>query len=149
VSGLKMVWQASFNGPAFTGTEQSQPICCANNMMYQTTRTGFVALDPLTGKTIWQYQGVANNTARVDSATPVLITGSRSEAYNPVDNYVYTGQQDGSIVALNAKTGAAIWTAQVAGVGTYGSATHSESNPYTVYYNDGKDGLVFAGPNGG
>jgi len=149
VSGLKMAWQASFNGPTFTGTEQSQPICCANNMMYQTTRTGFVALDPLTGKTIWSYQGVASNTARVDSATPVLITGARSEAYDSIHNYVFTGQQDGSIVALNAKSGAPIWTAQVAGTGTYGSATHSESNPYTVFYNDGKDGLVFAGPNGG
>jgi alcohol dehydrogenase (cytochrome c) len=149
VGGLKMVWQASFNGPTFTATEQSQPICCANGMMYQTTRNGFVALDPLTGKIIWQYQGVASNTARVDSATPVYTTGARSEAYDPIDNYVFTGQQDGSIVALKATTGAPVWTAQVSGIGTYGSATHAESNPYTVYYNDGKDGLVFAGPNGG
>src|SRR6185295_11554238 len=61
----------------------------------------------------------------------------------------YAGQNDGSVVALKAKTGAPVWTAQVSGAGTFGSATGAESQPFTQYYDDGKDGVVLSAPNGG
>ncbi len=61
------------------------------------------------------------------------------------DGMVFAGQADGSIVALNQKTGAPVWTSQVASVGTYGSQTQAISNPFTVYANN----EVLAGINGG
>ena len=47
--------------------------------------------------------------------------------------------------------GAPIWSTQVtgAGTGTYGTSTKSQTEPFALYVNDGKDGLVLAAPNGG
>jgi glucose dehydrogenase len=58
---------------------------------------------------------------------------------------VFAGQADGSVVALNAKTGVVKWTAQVASVGTYGKKSMPISIPFTVYTN----GIVLTGINGG
>jgi alcohol dehydrogenase (cytochrome c) len=149
VGRLHMVWQQSYNGPTFTGKIEQQPICCANDNMYQQVVDGLVALDPLTGNIKWRYKGVANNTTRIDSATPVTTVGARDEAYDPNDNLVYSGQQDGSVVAIKASTGQPLWTSQISGVGTYGSATRTETTPFTTYYNNGKVGMVFTAPNGG
>jgi quinohemoprotein ethanol dehydrogenase len=149
VGKLHMLWQQSFNGPAFTGRVEAQPICCANDMMYETISTGTVGVDPLTGATKWHYQGAASNTARTDSVTPVLTSGARDESFDAKANLLFSGQQDGSVVALNAKTGAPVWTSQVSGVGTYGSATHSETSPFTTYYDNGADGMLLTAPNGG
>jgi len=149
VGRLHQVWQQSFNGATFTGKIEQQPICCANGMMYQQVADGLVALDPLTGTIKWRYKGVPNNTFRIDSATPVTTVGARDEAYDPNDNLVYSGQQDGSVVAIKASTGQALWTSQISGVGTYGAATHTETTPFTTYYNNGKVGMVFTAPNGG
>jgi|SwirhisoilCB3_FD_contig_31_1437513_length_1975_multi_4_in_0_out_0_1 quinohemoprotein ethanol dehydrogenase len=149
VGRLHQVWQQSFNGSTFTGKIEQQPICCANGMMYQQVADGLVALDPLTGNIKWRYKGVPNNTFRIDSPTPVTTVGARDEAYDPNDNLVYSGQQDGSVVAIKASTGQALWTSQISGVGTYGAATHTETTPFTTYYNNGKVGMVFTAPNGG
>jgi quinohemoprotein ethanol dehydrogenase len=63
---------------------------------------------------------------------------------------VYSGQQDGSIVALNAKTGAPVWTTSVIGAGTYGDATGAESEPFTQFYDvPGTNGVLISAPNGG
>ncbi len=150
VSKLKVAWNEGFDGNTYNQAVESQPICCANGLMYTTTATGFAAVDPATGTVKWTYQGPTNE-GPIFGLTAVTKE-ARSEAYNPVANLVYTGQQDGSVVALDAKTGALKWTVQVAGTGTYGSATHSETAPFTVYcgYSQcGKDGLIFTAPNGG
>src|SRR6202035_4927549 len=63
---------------------------------------------------------------------------------------IFDGQQDGSIAALNAKTGAPVWTTSVIGAGTYGDVTRAESAPYTQFYAiPGTDGIVLSAPNGG
>jgi hypothetical protein len=146
VAGLKNVWNASFNIPSVTANPQSQPICCPNDMMIQVVRTGVVAVDPADGHTLWAYQGPQFNTVR---AATNQVNAARSESWNPKLNYIYAGQQDGSVVALKATTGAPVWTAQVSGAGTYGSASGAESAPFTQYYDDGADGIVLACPNGG
>jgi glucose dehydrogenase len=115
-------------------------------MMIQVVRTGVVAVDPADGHTLWAYQGPQFNTIR---AATNQVNAARSESWNPKLDYIYAGQQDGSVVALKAKTGAPVWTAQVSGAGTYGSASGAESAPFTQYYDDGADGIVLACPNGG
>src|SRR5581483_8507862 len=57
---------------------------------------------------------------------------------------------DGSVVALNAKTGAPVWTVDTTGAGTTGQGNvFGETNPPTTYFNAGGTGLVLAAPNGG
>jgi glucose dehydrogenase len=143
---LKVAWNASYNLPTDTRSPQSQPICCPLGNMYLTILTGVVAINPSDGSIVWKYQGPAFNTIR--SATS-QVGIARSETFSPKWNYLYSGQQDGSLVALNAKTGAPVWTVQVSGTGTYGSATGAESEPFTQFYDDGGDGIILSSPNGG
>ena len=75
---------------------------------------------------------------------------ARTQGYSTKLNMVYSGQQDGSIVALNAKTGAPVWTTSVIGAGTYGDATGAESEPFTQYYDvPDTNGILLSAPNGG
>jgi quinohemoprotein ethanol dehydrogenase len=155
VANLKMTWQDTFTGyNQNPETFESQPIVVSGKgknlpletgTMFFTLMTGVVALDPLTGTTLWQYQGPVGDTTQ--TGAPPQLHAARDESYGR--GLVFAGQQDGSIVALNAKTGAAIWTAQLTAAGNYGASTHHQSCPYTQFYDDGKDGLVIAGVNGG
>ena len=83
-------------------------------------RTGTIAVDPADGTTKWEYKGVPYDTVRGSTTQHVA---ARAISYFPKTDMVYTGQEDGSVVALKAKTGAPVWTAQVSGAGTYGAAT--------------------------
>jgi alcohol dehydrogenase (cytochrome c) len=146
VQNLHVVWNAQFNDPTIQFTPEGQPICCPNNMMYLAYQTGVVAVDPATGNTLWNYVGpytppIAGQRVHVDEP--------RDTSYSAKLNYIFAGQQDGSIVALNAKTGAPVWTVQVTGAGGYGAVTGAESAPFTQYYDDGGDGIVLSAPNGG
>ena len=88
--------------------------------MFQNYALGMSAVNPADGTVAWEYKGVPFDTVRTPTAT---VGPSRGIAYNAKHDLVYMGQKDGSIVALKAKTGAPVWTAQTSGVGTYGSAT--------------------------
>ena len=109
----------------------------AGGVLYVPTTVGVDALDGVTGKTIWQYKGVKNPKGLVGhllAARALSIGGGM----------VYTGQADGSITAVNTKTGHAVWTAAVASVGTY-AKSQAISLPFTVYAN----GVILTGINGG
>jgi quinohemoprotein ethanol dehydrogenase len=152
VSQLKVKWAAGFADPLARGQVQSIPLCCANNMMYLAAPNTIQAVEPDTGKIIWKYVGAKYDTTRAAGANSTTIqNASRGLGYNPIDNLIYSGQQGSTVVALNAKTGAPVWTAQVtgAGSGTYGSATSAGVVPITLYVNDGKDGLLLSAPSGG
>jgi quinohemoprotein ethanol dehydrogenase len=152
VSKLKIAWQASFDGPTYGGNIQGAPIVVSGKgknlplegaTMFLSANAGMLALNPLTGAVLWTYKGPPTVNG---SAATFAGSSARTEAYG--NGMVFSGQQDGSIVALNSKTGAPIWTAQVSGAGVF--AGHSSLvSPATVFYDDGKDGLVFAGPNAG
>ena len=145
-SDLKVAWSESFGLASDVGVPQSQPICCPSGLMLLTLRSGVVAIDPSDGHVVWRHQGPTFNMIRPGSAP---VASARSEAYSPKWNLVYSGQQDGSIVALNVRTGAVVWSAPVSAAGTYGAATVAESEPFTQYYDDGRDGIVLTAPNGG
>jgi quinohemoprotein ethanol dehydrogenase len=121
--------------------------------MYFALATGLVALDPATGKTLWTYQGPTSNPLYKDAATgltravPVQDRAARTESYG--NGLVFVGQQDHSVVALNAKTGAPVWTVQPASAGTFGVSTSYNEQPFTKFFNDGKDGIVLTGFTGG
>jgi PQQ-like domain len=152
VQSLHVDWNAQFNPTSDQYTPETMPICCANGFMYVTYINGVAALNPATGTTAWNYSGPANPTINglTAAGSRTYADDSRELSYNPTLNYIYAGQQDGSIVALNAKTGQSIWTVSVVGAGTYGNATGAESAPFTEYYPvSGSDGIVLSAPNGG
>src|SRR5438034_7691187 len=111
--------------------------------MFESANKGMVALDPATGKILWSYVGPppVNGAAQLSFGS-----SARTESYG--SGMVFSGQQDGSVVALNAKTGAVAWTAQVSGVGVF-AGHNSLTAPATTFASIGKNGTVFAGPNNG
>src|SRR3954447_873588 len=149
VQNLHVVWNAQWNPPEIAFSPEGQPICCANDLMVQTFIQGVVGVKPDTGETVWKYNGPVS--AQLTQAGQRLRNdNARTQVYSPGLNMVYSGQQDGSIVALNAKTGAPVWTTSVIGAGTYGDATGAESEPFTQYMDvPGTNGVLISAPNGG
>jgi quinohemoprotein ethanol dehydrogenase len=162
VAGLKQVWQVPFKGGLQTpeGLEQTPIVVSGKNKnlpletgtMFFALATGIVALNPESGKILWQYQGPLYNPLYKDPLTGetqpnVQDRATRTESYG--NGLVFVGQQDHSIIALNAKTGAPSWTAQVTAAGTFGVSTRYNQQPFTKFYDDGKDGLVLSGFTGG
>ncbi len=115
--------------------------------MFMQTNYGLVALNPTNGDILWQYKGA------LTKGNGLLEIGARSISYG--DGYIFGGQQDGSLVALDAKTGAPVWTVDTDAAGTTGVGnTHGESNPWSIFdgattTNKLAQDLVFSAPNGG
>jgi glucose dehydrogenase len=149
VQDLKVVWNAQFNPTDVQFSPEGQPTCCPNDMLIQTFIQGVVALKPDTGDVVWKYNGVVS-AQLTQQGQRFRNDNARTQAYSPKLNMIYSGQQDGSIVALNAKTGAPVWTTSVIGAGTYGDATGAESEPFTQYMDvPGTNGVLISAPNGG
>jgi len=149
VQNLHVVWNQQFNTPDIQFSPEGQPICCPNNLLVQAYIQGVAAMAPDTGQIAWNYAGPASPSL-TQLGQRVRVDNTRSTSYSAVNNLVYAGQQDGSIVALNAKTGAPVWTTSVIGAGTYGDVTGAESAPFTKYYDvPGTNGILLAAPNGG
>ena len=149
VQNLHVVWNQQFNDPSIAFSPEGQPICCANDLLIQAFIQGVAAMDPATGAVQWKYNGPASPQL-TQAGQRLRVDNTRDESFSPKLNMVYAGQQDGSIIALNAKTGAPVWSTSVIGAGTYGDATGAESAPFTQYYDvPGTNGVVLSAPNGG
>ncbi len=85
--------------------------------MFMQTNYGLVALNPTNGDILWQYKGA------LTKGNGLLEIGARSISYG--DGYIFGGQQDGSLVALDAKTGAPVWTVDTDAAGTTRGREHS------------------------
>ncbi len=97
VSQLKLAW--SFNGSGTEAVSSEATPLVVNGVMYVTgNRGGVFALNPTTGKQIWHYT----------STTP---GSSRGVAYG--QGLLFYGESNANLVALNAKTGALVWTTPV------------------------------------
>jgi quinohemoprotein ethanol dehydrogenase len=151
VAGLKMAWQQSYNGPTWTGNTESQPIVVSgagknlpleSGTMFMDIQAGLLALDPTTGNILWSFQGPL-----VDNLTGVKYPSFRVRAAYG-NGMVFDVQEDRSLVALNAKTGAVIWTNQLSSVGTF-PGSHQNGPGFAMFYNDGKDGIVISANNSG
>jgi len=149
VQNLHVVWNQQFNPTDIQFSPEGQPTCCPNDLLYQTYIQGVAAMKPDTGDIAWNYKGPVS--AQLTQAGQRLRNdNARTQSYSPKLNMIYSGQQDGSIVALNAKTGAPVWTTSVIGAGTYGDATGAESEPFTQFYDvPGTNGVLLSAPNGG
>src|SRR5205823_12287419 len=64
VGSLKVAWNASYGVPAAAGSLQQAPICCPDNLMYESVRSGVVGINPGDGTVAWEYKGVVYNTVR-------------------------------------------------------------------------------------
>jgi quinoprotein glucose dehydrogenase len=122
--------------------------------MFMQTNYGLVALDPTNGNILWKFDG-APSCAPVNpsQACSFLSIGSHSIAYG--DGMIFGGQKDGSLTAVNAKTGAAVWSVDTEAAGTNAEGgVFGESNPWAIFEpatptNGLKQDLVFSAPNGG
>jgi glucose dehydrogenase len=154
VSQLKVAWQASYNAPGhgYQKPENQPIVVTAKGLPMSTTmfleyNLGVVAINPTNGQVLWKYQGPAGK-AGLFSGQGLQNGIGRALTYG--NGMIFAGQQDGSVVALNAKTGTQVWTADTTGAGTTGQGNvFGESNPPATFVNEGKDGLVIAAPNGG
>jgi quinohemoprotein ethanol dehydrogenase len=153
VSKLHPVWQQSFNPASSAAIIETAPIVVSgkgknlpmeSGTMFITANFGMYALDPTSGKTLWQYQGPTTNFSGGAGAL------GKPRQFGFGNGKLYFAQPDGSIAAINAKTGAAEWTTQtVSSSTTFGAVNLTAANWSTQFYNDGKDGLVFSGSTGG
>ena len=149
VQNLHVVWNQQFNTPDIAFSPEGQPICCPNDLLYQAYIQGVAAMAPDTGKIAWNYAGPATPQT-TQAGQRLRVDNTRTTTYSTKLNLVYAGQQDGSIIALNAKTGAPVWTTSVIGAGTYGDVTGAESAPFTTYYDvPNTNGVLLSAPNGG
>lgn len=157
VRNLKKAWEVTLEKPEISTTwpPQNQPIVVSGKgknlpldtgTMFMATNTGAIAMDPTNGKTLWRYQGpLIDPVTRVPGRSNVRT--SRAQDYG--QGMIFVGQQDRSITALNAKTGSPVWTTQTASFGTFGEVSRQASAPQTLYFDDGKDGILVAYGNGG
>src|SRR3954469_9009885 len=136
VGNLKMAWQVSLNGPNYASVVQGAPIVVSgkgknlpmeSGTMFLSANKGMVALDRSTGKTLWAYVG----PPPVNGAQQ-LSFGSSARTQSFGNGMVFSGQQDGSVVGLNAETGAVVWTARVWGVGVF-AGHNSLTSPATTF----------------
>jgi alcohol dehydrogenase (cytochrome c) len=149
VQSLHVAWNQQFNPTNIAFSPEGQPTCCPNDLLYQTYIQGVAAMKPDTGDIAWNYKG-PESAQLTQAGQRLRADNARTQSYSPKLNMIYSGQQDGSIVALNAKTGAPVWTTSVIGAGTYGDATGAESEPFTQFYDvPGTNGVVISAPNGG
>jgi len=160
VSKLKVVWENSFADPAYTGGIQGVPMVVSgkdknlpieSGTMFLSADKGLVALNPVNGKVIWQYIGPDPKPNTPGGAPAAQLQyGNTSKTQSFCNGLVITGQQDGSVAAINAKTGAPVWTNQVSAVSEFAGHT-GQTSPVTdcdPTAGPNHDGLVFAGPNG-
>ncbi len=160
VASLKVAWANSYAAPDYSGGIQGSPIVVSgknknlpmeSGTMFLSAAKGIVAIDPSTGKVLWQYIG-PNPKPNTPGGAPAaqLQYGNTTKAISYCNGEITTGQQDGSIAAINSKTGAPIWTNQVSAVSEFAGHT-GQTSPVTdcdPTAGPNQDGLVFGGPNG-
>ena len=129
VGGLKVAWQGSYRAPGVTQLAAERSDVLSERSDVPGADRGCGRDQP--GRRDCRV-GVQGRRERHASRGDLAERpASRGISYSAKHDYVYVGQMDGSIAALRAKTGAPVWTAQVVGAGSYGSATAQESQPFT------------------
>src|SRR6186997_2569789 len=88
------------------GAWQSTPIV-VDGIMYVTQRPNDVlAVDAKTGRVFWQYRHTVSPDARV-------CCGSNNRGLAIVGDTLFMGTLDGRLIAIDTKTGKAIWNIEV------------------------------------
>ncbi len=103
VEELSLAWHFDLE-PGYT---PSTPLMAEGKVFITTGHSLIRALDAITGKELWQYDG----GTRARATSPMdLSWGNKGIAYDA--GRVFLGTSDGYIVALDAKTGKEAWKVQ-------------------------------------
>jgi quinohemoprotein ethanol dehydrogenase len=135
VSGLKGAWHINLGtATAAKYSAESQPIVYGGVMYLPTGTDEVFAISIADGKTLWHYD------PHINQKISTVCCGWASRGVAIGDGRVYIGQLDGTMVALDQKTGKVAWTTPVA----------AWKQGYTItaaplYY----DGRIYTGVSGG
>jgi quinohemoprotein ethanol dehydrogenase len=136
VSDLKGEWMTHLNGSGTANkySQEGQPIEYKGILYVTTGADDVFAVDVKTGKTIWTY------TANMpDELASTICCGWDNRGVALGDGLVFSPQLDGSLIALDQKSGEKVWKAQVAPAKDGYAITAAP-----LYY----DGLVYTAPAG-
>lgn len=103
VGRLRLAWWLDL-GPENSAT---QPIAVQGILYFATGYSIVQAVDATTGKRLWTYDPHAAEAAGLNLR---LGWGSRGIAW--WNGKIYTGTQDGRLIAIDARTGRPVWSAQ-------------------------------------
>ena len=105
VANLTPAWSYSLNNPQ---SQESQPIVY-DGVMYVTTHSSTVALNPLTGKQIWK-----SEIELPSDVFKMACCGILNRGVAIYDGKIYRVTLDAHVLALDAKTGKQIWNVKAA-----------------------------------
>ncbi|MHB8643363.1 MAG: outer membrane protein assembly factor BamB family protein [Gaiellaceae bacterium] len=106
VSGLKQVWETHLNGSA-TGTKykgEGTPLVYQGIMYAVTGNSDVFALNAVTGTILWQY------SSTIPQFMNTVCCGWDARGLALGQGLVYVAQLDGTLTALDQKTGGVIWS---------------------------------------
>jgi quinohemoprotein ethanol dehydrogenase len=136
VGDLKGVWMTDLGGSGVAAkySAEAQPIVYEGVMYVPTGADDVFAVSVATGKVLWRYE------AKLDQKINTVCCGWLSRGVALGDGRVYLGQLDGTLVALDQKTGKKVWQTAV---GDWQKGYTITAAP--LYY----DGMVITGVSGG
>jgi quinohemoprotein ethanol dehydrogenase len=136
VKDLKGVWLTHLKGSALAAkySAESQPIVFDGVMYVSTGEDDVFAVSVATGDILWQYKG------NLDQTISTVCCGWLSRGVAIGQGNVYIGKLDGTLVALDQKTGKEVWSTAV------GDWRDGETITNAPLYVDGK---VITGLSGG
>jgi quinohemoprotein ethanol dehydrogenase len=135
VSGLKGAWMTRLgSGRGAKYKFEADPLVVDGVMYIPTGNDDIFALDAKTGRKMWEYQ------SDIPQVNDLICCGWDNRGVAAGDGKIYSGQLDGSFVALDQKTGKIAWRTQLEDYHDGYSITGA-----TRYF----DGLVFSGMSGG
>ena len=101
---LGLAWHHDIN---VGGQSLTAPIAVGGVLYFAAGDAHVFALDAASGKTLWEHDSHSRERAGIKLRG---AWGSRGIAY--ADGKVYTGTLDGRLIALDAKSGAEVWSVQ-------------------------------------
>ena len=104
VKNLKLAWSFEMD---ITESIQTAPIVYDGVMFVTSSFNHLFALDAETGKELWRYEHVMEPVVS-------LCCGPNNRGVEALDDTVYMGTLDSRVVALDARTGALLWSIRVA-----------------------------------
>ena len=135
VSQMKGAWLTRLgSGKGSKYRFEADPLVVDGIMYIPTGNDDIFALDAKTGRKIWEYD------SDIPQVNDTICCGWNNRGVAAGDGKIFSGQLDGSFVALDQKTGQIAWRAQLEDYKDGYSITGA-----TRYF----DGLVFTGMSGG
>jgi quinohemoprotein ethanol dehydrogenase len=102
VAGLGMAWSADLDT---SRAQEATPIVVDGRIFVSTAWSNVKAFDAVTGEALWSWDAAVDRAKGADACCDVV---NRGVAY--WEGKVYVGTLDGRLVALDADTGAQVWS---------------------------------------